>query len=143
MAYASRHDIETLYSADALYVAERGGDAAQTGAAINRALEQATDEIDAYLRVRYETPVVPVPYLLTQLCVDIALYRLANTADVRSEEHRVRYDDAIKQLTRISKGDMALPVSREPGDPPAHEGPRPIVQSGPVKQFTRDKLEGL
>lgn len=143
MAYATRSDIETLYSADALYVADRGGDAAEIDAAIVRALEQATDEIDAYLRTRYETPITPVPNLLVQFCVDIALYRLANTADVRSDEHRLRYEDARGQLARIADGKMALPVTRDPDDAPGYDVPRPIVQTGPEKQFTRDKLDGL
>lgn len=143
MAYASRDDIETLYSSDALYVAERGGNAAETGAAIQRALTQADDEIDSYLRGRYDTPVVPVPWLLTQLCVDIALYRLANTADVLSEEIRRRYDDALVTLKSLSKGTMRLPDNHAPGEAPADAGPRPIVRAGPERLFTRDKTAGL
>jgi len=143
MAYASRDDIETLYSADALHVADHGGNAGETSAAISRALTQATDEIDSHLRVRYDTPVTPVPWLLTQVCVDIALYRLANTPDVLSDEMRQRYEDAIKQLGNLASGKMRLAEVSAPGEPEKLDGPRPIVRTGPERLFTRAKTEGL
>jgi len=146
MAYATQGDIADLYGAEALaLVADRDGDGAPETAAVDRALSDASAEIDAYLRVRYDTPVAPVPQLLIQLACDIALYRLAQTADVRTDEHRVRYEDAMAALRRLSRGEMMLPPP--PPDPDATEapldGPRPIVAEGPEKLFTRDKTRGL
>lgn len=147
MAYATRTDIETLYSAGALYVADRDGDGTPEDAAIVRALDGASGEIDAFLRVRYDVPVAPVPDLLVQIAVDIALYRLALSADVLSEEHRRRYEDALSQLKMLSDGRMMLPPPPvDPNDPdsaPQLDGPRPIVASGPPKIFSRDQTRDL
>ena len=150
MAYATRTDIEDLYGAAALYVADRDGDGVPEDAAIDRALDDASSEIDAYLRVLYDTPVSPVPQLLVQLACDVALYRLAQTGDVRTEEHRTRYDDALRTLARLAKGDMKLPPPppppADPTDPDAPvplDGPRVIVAAGPERLFSRDQTRDL
>ena len=145
MAYATQTDIETLYGADALaLVADRDGDGTVETAAVDRALSDASAEIDAYLRVRYDTPVDPVPQLLVQLACDVALYRLAQTADVRTEEHRTRYEDAMAALKRLSSGQMMLPPPPPDPDDDSEplDGPRPIVTLS-EKIFTRDKMKGL
>lgn len=147
MAYATRIDIETLYSAHALHVADRDHDGVPEDAAIDRALSMASGEIDAFIRVRYDVPIAPVPDLLVQWAVDIALYRLAQSADVLSDEHRQRYEDAIARLRMVAEGKMMLPPP--PPDPNAPtggsplDGPRPIVGSGPAKIFTRDQMRDL
>lgn len=146
MAYATRTDIEDLYGAAALYVADRDGDGVPEDAAIDRALDDASAEIDAYLRVLYDTPVAPVPQLLVQLTCDVALYRLAQTGDVRTEEHRTRYEDALKTLARLAEGKMKLPPpppSTDPDAPAALDGPRVIVATGPERLFSRDQTGGL
>ena len=146
MAYATRTDIEDLYGAAALYVADRDGDGVPEDAAIDRALDDASSEIDAYLRVLYDTPVSPVPQLLVQLACDVALYRLAQTGDVRTEEHRTRYEDALKTLGRLAKGEMKLPpppLSTDPDAPVPLDGPRVIVAAGPARLFSRDETRGL
>ena len=148
MAYATRTDIEDLYGAAALYVADRDGDGVPEAAAIDRALDDASAEIDAYLRVLYDTPVAPVPQLLVQLACDIALYRLAQTGDVRTEEHRARYEDALKTLARLAEGKMKLPPpppppSTDPDAPVPLDGPRVIVATGPERLFSRAQTGGL
>ncbi|MCA8880386.1 MAG: DUF1320 domain-containing protein [Rhodobacteraceae bacterium] len=144
MAYATRTDIEALYGAQALYVADRDGDGQGEDAAVSRALDDASGEIDAWLRVRYDIPVAPVPQLLVQIACDIALYRLAQTADVRTDEHRTRYDDALATLKRLSRGEMMLPPPPpDPNAPLTLDGPRPIVVTGPERLFSRDKTRDL
>lgn len=150
MAYATRTDIEDLYGAAALYVADRDRDGVPEDAAIDRALDDASAEIDAYLRVLYDTPVAPVPQLLVKLTCDVALYLLAQTGDVRTEEHRTRYEDALKALARLAEGKMKLPPPPpppvDPSDPDAPvplDGPRVIVATGPERLFSRDKTGGL
>lgn len=146
MAYATQADIITLYSEDALYVADRDGDGLVDDTAVTRALTLASSEIDSYVGVRHTLPIDPVPGLLVQFSVDIALYRLAMGRDVLSEEHRQRYEDAIKHLERIARGTASLnlpgPIDPETGEA-AHTSPRPIVVGGPPREFTRDKMRGL
>lgn len=143
MAYATQSDIVELYGADALFVADRDGDGMADTAAVARALEGAQDEIDSYIAVRYRLPLPQPARILRQYAVDIALYRLALSADVLSEEHRRRYDDTIAALKRIAKGEAALVM---PADHDAEEdgqGPRPIVAGGPERIFSREKMKGL
>lgn len=150
MAYATQTDIITLYSEDALFVADRDGDGVVDESAVARALRLASSEIDSYLAVRYPLP-LPDPGttdLLIQFCVDIALYRLAASRNVLSEEHRQRYDDAIKHLKDVARGTAALVLPVGDTDDPdatpeAPTGPRPIVVGGPPREFTRPKMRGL
>lgn len=143
MAYATQGDIAELYGPHALHVADRDGDGLADAAAVTRALEGASDEIDSYLAVRYRLPLAQPPRILRQHAVDIALYRLALSADVLSEEHRRRYEDAIAALKRIAKGEAALVMPVDPEAEDDGQGPRPIVSGGPERIFSRDKMRGL
>ena len=144
MAYATQADIVTLYSENALFVADRDGDGVPDAEAITRALVSASGEIDSFLNVRYQVPIETPSDLLMQFCVDIALYRLALGRDVLTEEHRKRYEDAHAHLKLISTGKAALVLPAPEGQEEAEQtGPRPIVSGGPEREFTRDKMRGL
>ncbi|MGR3435267.1 MAG: gp436 family protein [Shimia sp.] len=148
MAYATQSQIEELYGRNALVVADHDRDGVPDAAAITRALDHASDEIDTYVGARYPTPLeVPGPFI-AQLCVDIALYRMALSRDVATTEHRTRYEDAIAHLKAIASGKASL--ARRSADEGAagdetavSDGPRPILQEGPERLFTRDTMEDL
>lgn len=147
MAYATQADIVELYGQAALHVADHDRDGVADGAAVTRALASASDEIDSHVGVRFTLPLATVPGILRQYCVDIAVYRLALSADVLSVEHRTRYEDAIAALRRIAEGKatLALPADPAPGTGadtlPA--GPQPIVAGGPPRLFSRDQMRDL
>jgi phage gp36-like protein len=143
-AYATQADIATLYGANALVVADHNRDGIVDSAAVTRSLTSASDEIDTYLAARYTLPLTEVPGFLKTLAVDIALYRLALSADVLSDEHRKRYEDALGHLKRIAKGEAALVFTATPatGDIDV-SGAQPIVSGGPAKLFTRDLTRDL
>lgn len=142
--YAQQSDIAELYDESALYVAERDG--AVDPDAVARALASASGEIDSFVGVRHTLPLPRIPALLRQLAVDIALYRLANSRALLTDEHRRRYEDAIATLRRLSKGEQDLGLPPEPpaeGEEPGLPGPRPIVATGPERLFSREKMRGL
>ncbi|WP_282094320.1 gp436 family protein [Epibacterium ulvae] len=144
MAYAIQNDIVTLYSQDALFVADRDGDGTPDADAIARALDAATSEIDSYIGVRFALPLPEPDELLKQFCVDIALYRLAASADVQTEEHRTRYKDAIHHLKDVSRGAATLKTGlQSDGESSVGDRPRPIVAAGPERQFTRAHMRGF
>lgn len=147
MAYATQTDITLLYGANALYVADHDRDGVADSDAVTRALTSATGEIDTYLAARYPLPLAEVPEFLKQLTVDIALYRLALSADVATAEHRTRYEDALSHLRKIAEGKAALvftPVAPVEGDPiPEGSGPQPIVVAGPPRLFSRAEMRDL
>lgn len=146
MAYATEADIVELYGADALYVADHDGDGASDTAAVERALSSASDEIDSHLAVRYTVPLEDTPSVVRQWCVDIALYRLALSHTVLTEEHRTRYEDALKALKNVADGKQRLVFPADggsTGEPEEDLGPNPIVTGGPEREFTRDKMRDL
>ena len=69
-------------------MADRDGDGVPDEGAVTAALDSASAEIDGYIAVRYTLPLASPPPNLTQPCVDIALYRLASSRDVLTDEHR-------------------------------------------------------
>jgi phage gp36-like protein len=147
MSYATQTDITTLYGANALYVADHDRDGVADGDAVSRALNSAKGEIDTYLAARYALPLAEVPEFLKQLTVDIALYRLALSADVATTEHRTRYEDALAHLRKIAEGRAALvftPLPAVEGEVISEaSGPQPIVVSGPPRLFSREQMRDL
>ena len=148
MAYATQADITLIYSPDALYVADRDGDGVADAPAIARAMDLASGEIDSYIGARYGLLLVNAPAILIQFCVDIAVYRLALSRDVLTEEHRRRYEDTLKHLKDIARGTAALIMpGATSGNPTpgttAPARPQPIVSGGPERIFTRAKMRGL
>lgn len=151
MPYASRSDIVEIYGEQALVAADRDRDGVADAPAIERALVSASDEIDSHIAVRYPLPLAAVPGILRQLAVDVAVYRLAQTADVLTEEVRQRYEDAVAHLRRIAEGKAALVLPpAEPGEGGEEEdaeglgdSPQPIVTAGPPRLFSRERMRDL
>ncbi|WP_413874159.1 gp436 family protein [Albidovulum sp.] len=147
MAYAAQNDIIEIYGQQALYVADRDGDGVADTAAVDRALASASAEIDSYLVGRYMLPLHEVPAILRQLCVDIGIYRLALSADVLTEEHRRRYEDATGHLRLIASGKAGLvfttPVPVDPNADPVLSAAQPIVHGGPPRLFSRDEMRDI
>lgn len=138
MAYAVQTDIVDAYGLDLLSaVADRDGEIDTV--AVERALVSATAIIDAHVGTRYPTPLSVVPDLVRDLCVDIAVYKIATIGNGLNEEKRTRYEDALALLKRISAGQANLDIP----------SPAAIVPTGSVlldeapRVFTRDTLRGF
>lgn len=144
MPYATQSDITELYGANALVVADHDRDGVPDTEAVARALVYASSEIDTWLNRRYTLPLHEVPQHLKQLCVEIALYRLALSAELMTDQMQKRYDAALKSLMAISEGKAMLvfvtplPGSEVEGNDPGT--PQPIVQGGSERLFSRDKM---
>ena len=76
--------------------------------ATENAIQDATEEIDGYLAVRYPLPLPNIPNNLKRIACDIARYRLYTREP--SEAVTKRYDDAITFLkgVRDKKNDLAI-----------------------------------
>jgi phage gp36-like protein len=146
MPYAHEADIAELYGANALVVADHDRDGVPDHTAVLRSMEYATAEIDSYLATRHNLPLVEVPLRVKQLCVDIALYRLALSGEMMTEEIEKRYELALAALRDLASGKANLVfTSPTGGNGPDGDftGPSPIVTSGPERIFSRDKMRGL
>jgi phage gp36-like protein len=75
---------------------------------LNRAILDATGEIDSYIGKRYGKTLAgkPIPPNLTRVCCDITRYRLYDDATV--ETVRKRYEDAIAFLRDVAAGRATL-----------------------------------
>ncbi len=74
--------------------------------ALNRALTDASAQIDSYLAGRYALPFASVPQVLIPKCLDLAHYALDRYA--AREDIRQRCEDAIRWLELVAKGTVEL-----------------------------------
>ncbi len=142
MAYATPAQIGERYDANVLVtIADRDGDGSADSAVLERALADASAEIDTYLAAKYDLPLSSTPEVLTRLAVDIAVYRLASEAGPATEERRQRYDDAVALLRRLASGEASLGLP-SPGEPS-----RAYTSAGSVtgrpRRFSRETMRGL
>lgn len=134
MAYASRADIEATYSADLLLnIADYDRDGQVDAPVVEAALNHATGVINSHLSVRYKLPLASVPDFLKAAAVDLAVYRIANTADRLTVEMRQRYEDHIRHLERIADGKAGLGF--QDTTPDDNEGTPDATASGRAYSF--------
>lgn len=108
-AYALIADINTIHGSDLLLrIADRDGNETVDTDAVNLALESASSEIDSYIGTRYDVPLPTPTQMVKQVCIDIAVYRLALSATALTDEMRKRYEDATAWLKAVSKGEAAI-----------------------------------
>lgn len=139
MTYATRADMEQRFGVhEVLRLCDRAGNGGVDDVVLDQALADADAEVDLYLAARYALPLPVVPGVLARVACDVARYRL--WADQASDEVRRRYEDAVRLLTAISKGVVAL------GLPGSHADVQPSlasVSAGPVKVFGRERTQGF
>lgn len=138
MGYATKQNmIDRFAQAELIQLTDRGlpSTGAIVDAVLNGALADADAEIDGYLVGAYQLPLASVPKNLTAFACDIARYKLY---DDRATEHvRQRYDDAVKYLVRVGKGELSL--SLDAANQPAPSNNAPMVD-GPARTFSRETL---
>jgi phage gp36-like protein len=73
---------------------------------LDKALDDATAEIDTYIGSRYILPLASTPTVVNRYCLDIARYMLDR---IRSREDvRLRYEDALKWLGMLASGKVSI-----------------------------------
>src|SRR3954470_3734390 len=114
MGYATKEDIDELYGTDLLVrVADYDRDGTPDPAVVAKGLEGADEICDAYLSAQYTIPVVPTPGVVRNCAIDIAVYKMALGRTSRTDEMRVRYEDALALLEKISTGKVGLGLPPE------------------------------
>lgn len=120
MGYATKEDIDELYGTDLLVrIADYNKDREPDPEVIAKALQAADEICDAYLSAQYTIPVTPTPGVVKNCAIDIAVYKIALGQGARTNEMRVRYEDALALLDKISAGKVGLglpPETTENGD---------------------------
>lgn len=109
MAYATLQDMIDAKGIDAvLVVADRSHSGAPDAAAVANALDDASSTIDGYLSERFDLPLPTAPSWGKRLCIDIAVYLLADSGGAVTDTIKDRYDAAIAMLRDVSKGIVGL-----------------------------------
>ena len=137
--FATRADIEKAYGAELLLlIADRDNDGAVDDEAVTDALTQAGSVAESYIGARYTLPLPSVPEALKSAVVDLAVHRLAATADAATEQQAERRKNAISWLRDVQAGKANLGLDTNTG-----KSPRPIVQQGGERRFNRKTLRDL
>lgn len=121
MTYAGVQDLVERYGErEVIELTDRDRHGEIDEAVAERALTDATAEIDGYLAARYALPLEHVPVVLVRLCADLARYYLFD--DHAPEQVSERYKAAVEMLRRISTGQVALGVSDQGERPETADG---------------------
>ena len=103
--YATKSDLEARFGEGELQELE----AMQTvGNSIEEALQDASEEIDSYIAIRYVLPLPSTPSTLKRIACNIARYRLYFQSP--TEEVENRYKAEIDFLKRIADGKATLNI---------------------------------
>lgn len=139
MIYASAQDlIDELGEREATALSDREKTGLTNVAALDRALANATDEVNAYVGRRYALPLgngagvlTTAPTVLQRLTIDVARYRMSGTEIMETEAVRNRFKDAVKLLEQIASGLVSLgDLSLAPTGGPASVGGTTAVRTG-------------
>jgi phage gp36-like protein len=107
MTYATRSDMTLRYGeAEIASLEDADNVGAGDEAVTARALEDASEEVDSYVAVRYQTPLPSVPAPLARAACDIARFRLYK--DRPTEEVKYRYERSVKWLEHLAAGKVLL-----------------------------------
>lgn len=94
---------------------------------LNAALQEANSEIEGYLVGRYKLPLQTVPPFLESIACHMARYHACTGAMSDNDPIQTRYDNALKTLKEIAKGNVSL-------------GNAPAGEAEPVKTSSNNVL---
>lgn len=139
MAYLTPDALKTRLGNDELIaLADLNRDGTPDTDVVQRALDDASAEIDVYLGQRYAVPLSTTPAIVTRLCADIARYRLYD--DRPLDEVKARYEAANQLLRDIAAGKASIGLP----DPQKEDRPTPAplasTKAARDRTFTLDSL---
>ena len=140
MTYATQQSLSDRFGAVELaQLTDRTNGTVIDAVVVGRALADADAEVDSYLATRYQLPLASVPPVLERIASDIARYRLFE--DSATDTVRTRYEDAVKVLKSMGKGDVSLPAATLlPATTTG--GGNSVKVSAPDRVFSADTLAG-
>ncbi len=105
MGYADRNDLVLRFGEREIKQLEASIQA-ENSMSVDATLQDASEEVDGYIAVRYSLPLTETPQNLKRLVCDIARYKLWKSR--ASDEVRQRYEDAIAFLKLIANNKASL-----------------------------------
>lgn len=136
--YATLADlIDRFGESELVQRSDRSGSGVLDSAVVDRALEDANAEVDAFVSVRYALPLAHVPVALRRVACDLA--RGGLYADLSTDEVRARLADARRFLRDVSDGRVSLGVVQ--ADVPSLS--LASAQAGSERVFGRSATDGF
>jgi phage gp36-like protein len=142
MSYATPDDIIARYPSRDLIQLTNEDPALTTvnTAALQRALDDASAEIDGYLEGRFALPLADPPAVLNRLACDIAMYRLQALRPLHDlADARQRSLERGNQTQEAARGNVTLGRAANDQEPPAASGA--TLTQGPRRIFGRASLK--
>ncbi|WP_304308071.1 gp436 family protein [Pseudacidovorax intermedius] len=112
------------------YSADEQAAAAKALAIVQRALDDARDNINGYISGRYTLPLTHVPQILERLACDLARYYLYD--DQVTDPIKARFDTATKLLKDVADGRAQLGAELQSAQQPASQATAEVVSAGTV-----------
>lgn len=141
MAYCDLDDILGQSSEEELIrLTDDAGDGVVNQTNLAKAIAKAATVIDSECGVRYTVPFDPVPEIIREAAVDLAIYNLYARRSLDMPETRKKgCDDAIARLKRIGQGLASIngAVATPSQTPTAADGGK---VSAPARLFGPDTL---
>lgn len=151
MLYATQNDLDAVWGARLIDLLTLDPETTQRDQAkISEAVLDASAIIDSYAARRYALPLVlsDAGVRMTRgLCADLAVYRLAVTADRMTEIIARRQEQAIKFLEAVAAAKAEIAVAAVAGGAGATPGPaispnEPVIVA-PERVFDRNTLRSI
>jgi len=141
MPYCSQNDIlGSMDEEDLIRYTDDFDTGIPNAEAVAKAIAGADALINAHIASRYLTPLSPVPDIVNSLAVDIAIYKISSRRGGAPEENRIKYDDAVKFLEKVSTGKVILAQAVSAPSSVSDDGVK--ITSDP-RIFTRDDMGGF
>lgn len=138
MVYCTQADIEEqLSTSELVQLTDDAGSGSVDTTVVDRAIADADDEINSYLQERYTVPLSPVPGLVRKLSVDLAVYNLHSRRGIDDAVRTQRYENVVKLLRSLAKGEASLGVEPPPGE--VHDEGIQTSRPESYRIFTRKK----
>ena len=107
---------------------------AENSMSVDATLQDASEEVDGYIAVRYSLPLTETPQNLKRLVCDIARYKLWKSR--ASDEVRQRYEDAIAFLKLIANNKASLLIKNAFTLPPRYSSFSSIISEPSLINFS-------
>lgn len=106
---------------------------------VEKAINEATTLVDAYIGKRYTLPLPSVPPVLRMIAVDLSIYNLYErlTEMNVTDGMKLRYNNAVSMLKQIAAGD--LPLGLPEPEAPSQSFSVATLVDGPAL-FTLDSM---
>jgi phage gp36-like protein len=111
-------------------------------AKVTGAIEKADSIIDGYCGKRYAVPFSPVPNLVRDMSVDLAIYNLYGNRQGAPDYWEKRRDDTIAFLKDVSKGTATIGDASAAGIS-GESSDNSVDISSADRVFSRDRLRGF